>query len=188
MFRNKGIRFFLIIGAVIFTVGVFWGSFYASGLKGDAFLEISDYLNAFFKRDNISKTEVFKNSLFINLKVFALIFLAGFYKITTPVTISVVGGEGFISGFTMASILKVFGARGLLFGISGIISALIFMVNLVVFGAWSLKFAVDSGKKDRFLKKKYMIVSIISITTFCVSALIDGYITTTFMGFLVNKL
>ncbi len=188
MFKNKGIKFYLWIGAALFTIGIFLGSFYAAGLEGEAFSDVTNYLNSFLKEGIRPKAEIFKNSLWLNMRLFFVIFVAGFFKIAIPLTIAAIGLEGFISGFTSASFVKVFGVKGLLFGASGIISTLIFIVNLVFFSAWSMKFSLNNGKKDRFLKKNYLILSAICLTTFCIASLSDGYITTIFMGLVVNKL
>ena len=188
MFKNRGMKTYLIIGAAIFILGMFLGSFYAAGLQGNADSEVADYLKAFLSQGFGEKAEVFKNSLIINFRVFALMFLAGFFKLTIPITIAAIGFEGFISGFTTSSFIKVFGIKGLLLGLSGILASVVFIVNLVFFGAWSMKFSLCNGKNDRFLKKNYLILSLICLTIFCITSLIDGYITTTFMGFAVTKL
>ena len=188
MFKNKGIGFYLWIGAILFTVGIFIGSFYAAGLKGEAFSDVSGYLKAYFEGSARNRGEVFLNSFFLNLRLFVIIFVAGFYKFTIPLTIASIGFEGFTSGFTTASFIKAFGIKGLLLGLSGIVSTIIFIVNLVFFSAWSMKFSLNNGKNDRFFKKNYLILSGIALTIFCIASLSDGYITTTFMGFVVNKL
>ena len=188
MIRNKGLNLYLWIGAILFTLGIFVGSFYAAGLKGEAFSEVVDYLKAYFKGGGRPKWEVFVNSLYLNLRLFIVIFVAGFYKFTIPLTVASIGFEGFVSGFTTASFIKAFGVKGLLLGLSGVVSMVIFVVNLIIFSAWSMNFLVNNGKFDRFFKKNYLILSGICLTIFCIASLSDGYITTTFMGFIVNKL
>lgn len=188
MIRNKGLNFYLWIGSVLFVLGVLIGSFYAAGLKGESFSRVAEYLREYFKGGGRSRWEVFLNSLYLNLRLFIVIFVAGFYKFTIPITLFSVGFEGFTSGFTTASFIKAFGPKGLLFGLSGMISSLIFIVNLIIFSAWSMNFSVNNGKTDRFFKKNYLILSVICFTIFCIASLSDGYITTTFMGFVVNKL
>ena len=188
MFKNRSMKTYFIIGSALFVLGVFLGSFYAAGLRGGAYSEVEEYLKTFFSKGFGEKMGVFKNSFIINFKVFAIIFFAGFFKLAIPITIATIGFQGFISGFTTASFVKVFGIEGLLLGLSGSLGSVIFIVNLVVFGAWSMNFSVTGGKRDRFLKKNYLILSLICFTIFCITSLIDGYITTTFMGFAVNKL
>lgn len=188
MFKNKGLGFYLWVGAVFFALGIFVGSFYAAGLTGEAFSDVLGYLKAYFEGGVRNRGEVFLNSFLLNLRLFVVIFLSGFFKFTMPLTIVSIGFEGFTSGFTTASLIKVFGTKGLLLGLSGIVSTLIFIVNLVFFGAWSMKFSLNNGKNDRFFKKNYFILSGIALTIFCIASLSDGYITTTFMGLIVNKL
>lgn len=188
MLKNRGMKTYFIIGAAIFIVGMFLGSFYAAGLEGNAYSEVAEYLKTFFSKGFGEKAEVFKKSLWLNFRVFFVIFMAGFFKLTIPVTIATVGFQGFISGFTTASFVKVFGIKGLLLGLSGILATVTFILNLVVFGAWSMKFSLCNGKNDRFLKKNYLVLSLICLTIFCITSLMDGYITTTFMGLAVTKL
>ena len=44
MFKNKGLGFYLWVGAVFFALGIFVGSFYAAGLTGEAFSDVLGYL------------------------------------------------------------------------------------------------------------------------------------------------
>jgi len=188
MLRNKGVKFFLITMLVTFSVGIVVGSVYAAGIEQETAEEIHKYLSVFFEKGMGEKTEVMISSLYNNLKIFLIIFLAGFFKLAIPVTLGICCMEGFTSGFTAAALVKLMGWNGFLLSMSSVLSAVIFVTDLICFGAISMSHAVLNDKNDPTLKKNYIIAAFFSVTIFCVAAFFDGYITTTFMDMIVNKM
>lgn len=186
MREYKSVKKYIWIMLLVFMVGVFMGSIYAAGIKGADADEIYEYLCGFFENNTRSGGEVFLTSFLDNLKLFALIFTAGFFKIGTVFIMSAGCVEGFISGFTSASVIKSLGSRGLLLNLSSVFSVVIFVIGLLFFGAYSMEFGLSGKKREKNLKKKYIIISSIFLTIFCIASLFDGYITTIFMKFIVT--
>ena len=172
----------------VFAVGIIVGSIYAVNMRESAAAALDEYISDFLKNSDLQKNSIFLSSLVDNLKVFAIIFIAGFFKIGTPAVLACGVTEGFVSGFTTAAMIKLKAVNGLWISLASLPAALIFVADLVFFGAYSMDFGITLGKKDVFLKKSYFIFSLIALTIFCVAALCDGYITTIFMKMLVTKM
>lgn len=188
MLRNKGIKFFLICMLVVFCVGVVVGSVYAVGISGDAEKDIQNYLNNFFLGERRVGKDIFISSLLNNLKIFSVIFIAGFFKLGIPFTLGIGCVQGFTSGFTASALIKIMGWKGLFVNLSSLFSVLIFVLDLMFFGAFSMNYATFELKNDIDLKKKYIFSSLFFLTIFCVASFFDGYITTIFMNWIVTKM
>ena len=188
MLRNKGMRFFLICMLVVFCVGIVIGSVYATRITGEAKNDIEKYLNDFFVRDTRTEKDIFISSLLNNMKEFSVIFVAGFFKMGIPFILGVGGMQGFTSGFTASALIKIMGWKGFFINLSSVLSVLMFVLDLMFFGAFSMYYATFELKNDKNLKKNYIIFSLFFLTIFCVASFFDGYITTIFMKKLVMKM
>lgn len=188
MKRHKRVGFLLMFILGIFILGTVMGSSYAVGLGDAESTEIYDYLCSFFENSVRSNKEIFFASLFDNIKIFSVIFMAGFFKLGTVMTTGVVCMEGFISGFTHGTLIKLMGWKGFLLGASGLFSILVFVSNLVFYSAFSVNFAISGQKTDIISKKRYMIISAVALTIFCIASVFDGYITTIFMNLVVTRM
>lgn len=188
MARNKGAGIYFLLMMAIVAAGVLIGSVYAVGMKKEASDEVYKYLCEFFDGGMRSSADIFVSSLADNIKIFFIIFAAGFFRLGTVFTMSAGCMEGFVSGFTTASLIKLMGLKGFLINLSSGLSAIVFMLNLIFFGACSMRFAVRGGKRERGMKKKYLFLSAAALTIFCIASVFDGYITTIFMKMIVNKM
>lgn len=186
MRRQKWI--YPILMLAVFAVGIIAGSIYAANMPPDTASALDEYLSDFLKNGELKKNSIFLSSLYDNLKIFSIIFIAGFFKIGSPAVLVCGITEGFISGFTTSAMIKLKAINGLWISLASLPGALIFVSDLIFFGAYSMNFGITLGKKDVFSKKSYFIFSLISLTIFCVAALCDGYITTIFMKSIVTKM
>lgn len=188
MLKNKGIKFFLIIMMSVFALGVILGSIYAADISAETESEIYEYLSAFLANDIRGKGEIAFTSFLNNLKVFAFIFAAGFFRFGMPITLGVSCMEGFVSGFTAATLIKLMGFKGFLISMSSMASVLIFVINLIFYGAVSMSYGLSEEKFEKNTKKNYMLISFFAVTIFCIASFFDGYISTTFMNVVVTKM
>lgn len=188
MKKYRGAGFYLLLMLGIFTLGIAIGAIYSAGMGKADSDEVYKYLCDFFENNTRSGMEIFLTSFFDNLKLFFIIFIAGFFKFGMPFIMGAGCMEGFVSGFTTASLIKLMGFKGFLINLSGVLSVLIFVANLVFFGAYAMHFGISGGKRERNEKKAYIVFSAAALTIFCVASLFDGYITTTFMRMIVTKM
>ncbi len=186
--RNKGAGVYLLLMAGIFLVGIILGSIYARDISKDESSELYNYLCEFFQANDRDGLKVFLASLEENIKIFLVIFAAGFFKFGIPVIMGAGCVEGFISGFTAASLIKLMGMKGLLLNLSCLLSVIIFLLVLFFYGAYAMNFGLSTNKRERNSKKNYIIFSLLALTIFCIASLFDGYITTIFMKLVVTKM
>ena len=117
-----------------------------------------------------------------------MIFIAGFFKFGIPFTLGVGCMQGFTSGFTASTLIKIMGWQGFFINLSSLLSVLIFVLNLLFFGTISMNYAAFDLKNDMILKKNYIFFSFFFLTIFCVASFFDGYITTIFMEIIVTRM
>ena len=165
-----------LLGLLIFllVVGVTVGSVYLAKNSGDMAEGIKNYIGSFCTAvsENKNSMTVFKNSLQANLIIVGIVFLR----------------KGFIIGFTTASFIKFYGAKGMLVMLSTMPTILITIPTLLLFSAVSIKYSLNSERKSKKIIFSYIFFMIIIISIFCVASLSEGYLTTTFMRYISPEL
>ena len=131
-----------LLGLLIFllVVGVTVGSVYLAKNSGDMAEGIKNYIGSFCTAvsENKNSMTVFKNSLQANLISVGIVFLMGFLRFGFIVTGAIIVRKGFIIGFTTASFIKFYGAKGMLVMLSTMPTILITIPTLLLFSAVSL--------------------------------------------------
>jgi stage II sporulation protein M len=178
-----------VCAMILLIVGVSAGSVYLVS-RGDEMGEgIKSFIGEFFSSlPQSDKGQIFKNSLISNLMYLIIIFAAGFFRLGFVVTGALLVRKGFVIGFTAASFFKFYGMKGMLVMLSTMPSALITVPSLMFFSALSVKFSVNPDKRQKKLIFLYIFSLILLISIFCVAALSEGYLTTTFMTWLSPKI
>ncbi len=103
--------------------------------SGDMGEGIKNYIGSFCTAvsENKNSMTVFKNSLQANLISVGIIFLMGFLRFGFIVTGAIIVRKGFIIGFTTASFIKFYGAKGMLVMLSTMPTILITIPTLLLF-------------------------------------------------------
>lgn len=148
------------------------------------------YLKSFFERakEGGGYGGVFKASLISNLITLCIIFIMGFFKFGFVGTAAIICRRGFITGFTSASLIRAYGARGILVMLSTVPTAVIYIPALVIYGAASVTFSMQENKFQKKIIFSYIFFTIFMISIFCAASLCEGFLTTTFMKWLSPKL
>ena len=176
---------YIIFG--LFCIGITIGAVYCTCLNTSSSLSVNNFLTNFFSSFNadIDKFSSFKNSAFNNLKFFIFIFLSSFVK---PGVVFIGGCsilKGFISGFTIASFIKFYKAKGLLIYLCQLPSLLIFIPSFIFFCTYAIVFCINKHNTEKNKVKKFILLSFCCLTIFCITSFIDGYISTIFMKLLL---
>lgn len=184
-FKNSDLLF--IAAFAVLVLGVILGSVYlayASSYDG-----IKSYLDGFLQScgDNACFS-VFKKSLRGNLAEFLFVFIAGFFKFGALFSAAAVIRRGFIIGFTVSSFVKLYGMKGLLFMSSTMPVTLIIIPAFLIFAAVSVNFSVSKEKNQKKFLISYIFFGIFIFTIFCIASLGEGYVTTTFMKWILPKI
>lgn len=172
----------IILFIMLLCMGVGIGSFYMMKVSSDNYTYIKEYLTSFLNAvSDLSKTTVFKNSLYENIIIVVAIFIFSFFKYGIIAVAACVIKKGFVMGFTSASMLKCFGIKGMLMNLAYLPSIVVTLPILVFFSTISIKTNTNTTKIRKKLPVSYIVFAIITITTFCVSSFLEAYLTTTFM-------
>jgi len=163
---DKGIKRLIIITG-IFAFGVLAGAIYS--IKTNP-----EILYGYFK--GLSGGEISINwgtKIITSAFMWAMMFFSAFFKFGLTTNALLVGARGFIDGFSICSILRILGFRGIGLCFFGIFTAPIIIVMA--------GFSVSYLKSERKMTGEYMIKSVIALLVLLVfsyiSALLSGAIT-----------
>lgn len=175
---------------LILAAGVAAGSVYLMRGWSDMGEGVKGYLGSYFgaAAGNKNGMAVFKTSLTSNLITLAVIFIMGFFRFGFIGTGAIIIRKGFIMGFTSASFLRTYGARGILIMLSTMPTALIYIPAILLFSAASVVFSMQKNKFQKKIIFSYIFFAIFMISIFCAASLSEGFLTTTFMKWLSPKL
>lgn len=151
---------------------------------------VTEYLKAVFSPDaaHESGIDVFKSSFASNLITVAVIFIAGFFRFGFFVTGAVVIRKGFVTGFTAASFVRAYGAKGIIAMLSASPSMLITVPALMILSAVSIIFSRCENKFQKKFIFSYIFFGIFMIAIFCAASFSDGFLTTIFMNWIFPKI
>ena len=152
--------------------------------------EVTEYLKAVFSPEAVheSGADVFKSSFVSNLILVAIIFFSGFFRFGFLVTGAVIIRKGFITGFTTASFLRAYGAKGIIAMLSATPSMLITVPAILIFSAVSIIFSRNENKFKKNFIFSYIFFGIFMVAIFCAASFSDGFLTTTFMNWVTPKI
>lgn len=188
--EDKGRGALCAILIFLLAVGITAGSVYLVKSGAQTGEGIKEYLSNFFLTfsENKNSMAVFKNSLISNLICAAIIFVMGFFRFGPVVTGAIIIRKGFIMGFTAASFFKFYGLKGLVIMLTTMPTVVITIPALLLFSAVSVGFSIKKGEWQKKIIISYIFFMIFIVSIFCVSSLAEGYLTTTFMGWISPKL
>lgn len=187
--EHKKIITILYIAAMTFiATGIVIGAvYYVYNFLKTA--EIKNYLDGYTNslRNGMNFNALIKSSLKSNLILFSGIVIASFFKFGPFISGFFLIRKGFVSAFTTAAMIDVYGLGGLALAGGSLFQIIILIPVLAVFAAVS----VFHSKNRRLFEKRdkiiYIIFLFIVFTIFCSCALLEGILTTTFMKWLAFR-
>ena len=184
IFPNKKINYFVI---TILLLGVISGSIFLVVLnktdKANIILKIISFMEN-INKGNINSGQAFKNSLIINYTFIILIWMLGLSIIGIIINIFLTYIKGFITGFSISSILLSYKYKGILASIlyifpSGILNIIIvasLTIYSIMFSHNLLKIIISKKNNNRLILKKYIIILIICIILSFISSILEVYL------------
>ena len=184
IFPNKKINYFVI---TILLLGVISGSIFLVVLnktdKANIILKIISFMEN-INKGNINSGQAFKNSLIINYTFIILIWMLGLSIIGIIINIFLTYIKGFITGFSISSILLSYKYKGILASIlyifpSGILNIIIveaLTIYSIMFSHNLLKIIISKKNNNRLILKKYIIILIICIILSLISSILEVYL------------
>ena len=184
IFPNKKINYFVI---TILLLGVISGSIFLVVLnktdKANIILKIISFMEN-INKGNINSGQAFKNSLIINYTFIILIWMLGLSIIGIIINIFLTYIKGFITGFSISSILLSYKYKGILASIlyifpSGILNIIIvatLTIYSIMFSHNLLKIIISKKNNNRLILKKYIIILIICVILSFISSILEVYL------------
>lgn len=175
---------FLICGCIVGT--------FVSGLVNDG-KELFDYISSYLKliESGQSDTDFFTEFL-RNMKYHTMVLLLGFSVFGAPVIPVILGIRGFTLSFSVSSMVRVLGGRGIVLALSAFgVSAVFIIPSLIIFGAHCtrassmlfLSVFKRNLKQDHMIyDKAFLIRALSSFAFIAVISVFDRYIS----GLLLN--
>ena len=189
--RQKKIYLFLL-GLII--VSLLAGIFFYFMISNEDKLLVSNDLTNFFncikKGTSINYGASLLNSIIINLVYVILIWLLGISIIGIPIIIFMMAIKSFIVGFSISSIISIYGFKGILGALVYIFPhQIVFLLLLILLGFYSISFSIKLFKY-LFLKqiinfkatmRRYLKILLLCIISALVLSLFETFISTYFI-------
>lgn len=187
--KGKG-NFTYVLLFLTLAVGTAVGCIYLNHRWNNMGEGIKEYLSSLIETAKAGEDGrgIFKSSLISNLITLGIMFVMGFFRFGAVGTGIVIVRRGFVTGFTSASLIRAYGMKGILIMLTLMPTALIYIPALLIFGAASVTYSL---KDDKFQKKiifSYIFFTVFMISIFCVASLSEGFLTTTFMKLVSEKI
>lgn len=184
-----------IITILSFTIGIATGAFTVNALSNSQVEELFSYIQEFFyivNTQNVNASELFKLSIFNNIKTLALLWILGITVIGIPLILIIIGIKGFMIGFTVGFLIKCLSFKGVLFTFLGILpQSLIIIPCYIVLGIICINFSLSMIRnktkikyrrediKTQFLSYSTLVLLIFLLLT--IGSIIEAYITPVFI-------
>ncbi len=186
-YRVKINKFF-VIAYILLAAGTILGSFYyvnCSSEIGDIKNTLKIYVDSV--KNGLEVQSIIINTLKTNLGLLAMLVVCAFFRVGILFAAFLILRSGFITGFTAASIIGVYGYKGLLIMLLSVPEYIVIIPLLLYFCSVNTLFSARIIPQEKKNIIFYILFLIIVITIFCVEALLEGIFTTTFMKWVVNS-
>lgn len=186
--NRKTIEIFYIISFIILAVGSLSGSLYFKyNFEGTD--EVKQYMTEYVAslRAGMNYKTIINASIKNYTFLIGIIAFGAFFKFGPLLSSAALLRKAFVNAFTVSAMFDVYSLKGI------ILSAVLLPQIILIFPLAALLNSVCitySGKRALFEKKDkiiYIIFLIIIFTIFCISAVCEGLLTTTFMKWAANK-
>ena len=182
---NKRMLVFLF---TLLFMAVLFGSFFATKLSTNDLEEIKSSLNTFFsmtKQNKLNPLPAFFQSFGANIMFTIAIWILGISVIGAPLMIVLFFMKAFTLGFTIASMIKIYRLKGLLYSLiyifpHQVINLLVFIffimfsmsLSITLFQALLKKKTVDFSK----VMNRYVFILAITIGILIITSLLEIYL------------
>lgn len=176
---------FVVISVVLFTFGLIFGSIYASKASSK---ELGEYFSSFFSSEKNISWDNFKLVILKNLIIWSIIAFSSSFAIGSLLNIFILAHRGFVTGYTLASLCKCFGANGMFFCGAMLPEMLLLIPTITFFSAISLKMSFSKHETRKFFLKNFLLILFLTFSIFCVVSLVQTFLTTIFMNLIFSKI
>ena len=178
--QNK-LQYFAVVICVV--LGMVTGTFVAVSLSEEGFKSLSRYMENFVSAYNlqpVSKVQVFKASVYNNIKSILFLWFFGLWVGFIPFTLLQMGIKGYKLGFSGAFLIQAYKGKGVLFALLTLMPQLaVTLPALVVYSVFTMKYAmalrtVRSSRKNGELRRDMYLRGLLCIAAIAIVALISS--------------
>ena len=180
----------LLLVCILMLFGVLFYFLISDNDRVVAINSIKNFFSEVKRNDNLDYTSSLINSLGTNIAYILIIWLLGISIVGIPIIVLLVGYKCFIIGFSVSSIISVYGVNGILGSLAYIAPhSILFLGLLVLLGIYSINFSICLFKY-LFLKKvinfktimhRYVKLLLISLICTVLISFYEVYISTYFI-------
>ena len=183
--KEKSLYISLIL---VIIISLIFGTLFITILSDTDKLLVTNSITNFFesiKNNTFIRNDYILNNILNNNLYGILIFILGFSIIGIPILICMLFYKGFILAFTISTLIYTFKFDGILVSLIYIFPHLIinlFIYFILIYYSFNLsiklfrKITNKENFKIKFILKKYIIILLISIVTFTLTALYETYV------------
>lgn len=196
--EHAGVYFFI---ALLFLIGVVFGTLAVKALTTDQKAELMDYLNLFLRdvagTPTIAGNELVGQTVWSNLKSIGVIWLSGLTVIGLPLALILVFTKGFASGFTVGFLVDEISWRGLLVAGAAVLPQSLLLIPAVLFvGAGAVCFALFV-LRHRLSNRRtpvplplvsYALFLLVGAAVVALAGIVEAYVTPVFLRATTNWL
>jgi stage II sporulation protein M len=156
--KNNLNRYFLLLLA--FVIGISAGAFTVNGLSSVQRDELTNYFQGFLQlldSHSTDNTELLKIALMENIRIIVVLWVLGVTIIGIPFIFVIISIRGFITGFSSAFIVKIFGLKGILFTLFTLFpKEVIVMPCIIALGVNGINFSLNiiKSKSNKHISKE----------------------------------
>lgn len=178
-----------ILITIIFIIGIFLGVMFINNSQESQFSEITNYFNNFVEKmkntEQLDNMAIFKTTIKENIILAITLWFFGTTVIGIPIVFGIVLYRGFCLGYTISTIITVFGfPKGMGFIISSLVLQNIILIPALiaisVSGFKLYKSIVKNRERENIKVEilRHTIFSLIMLFLLCIAALIETFIST----------
>lgn len=178
-----------ILITIIFIIGIFLGVMFINNSQESQLSEITNYFNNFVEKmkntEQLDNMAIFKTTIKENIILAITLWFFGTTVIGIPIVFGIVLYRGFCLGYTISTIITVFGfPKGMGFIISSLVLQNIILIPALiaisVSGFKLYKSIVKNRERENIKVEilRHTIFSLIMLFLLCIAALIETFIST----------
>lgn len=184
--RDK-LRLFFIAAYILYAVGTVVGSLYyvnCAGSVGDIKNTLDLYLRSIGNGLDLKK--IILNTLRDNAVMAAFLAVGIFFRLGVVLSAFVIIRKGFITGFTVASIIGGYGIKSIYIALVSGLQYIIVIPLMLFFCSVNALFSLRMVAAERKNIIFYILFLIIVMSIFSIESVLEGFYITTFMKQLLN--
>ncbi|MGM9938044.1 MAG: stage II sporulation protein M [Candidatus Ornithomonoglobus sp.] len=145
--------------------------------------DIKSYLDSFLKSaaNGMNCRSIMLGAIKSNMLTFAVLLAGILFRFGGVIICAELIRRGFITGFTAAAMMRVYGGKGLVMAVCQLPGMLLLIPAAALFAAVNTALSLKRIQTEKNFVIIYIFFAAAVIATFCAAAFCEGYLTTTFM-------